>query len=320
MTTVAVVTCNCAKELQAPASIAPLVKGLGSPSFLAFCLQELAPIHDACLRYSSAYLRPFITAVRDEYTPIAESVCGSTGLVMLAHKEAPVPRKIETDQVPFGMLWSTLKGAALVSLQFGDNDQLTVVSAHLAAGETRVAERNRDFGLLSAAFDLAGRPGQVIIGGDLNYRTLDGTLATDQLSAELQAGNVASGLHEHAIEFDPTYKFLPGTSTYTPKRVRSFCDRVLFRELPGTEVITYTSLGAVASDHHPVGLLLSTKFSGPAPNSSVVPVTANANRILLSYLADLTIGFAVYPISTRTGRIGLGFAAGLLLIYIFIIN
>jgi hypothetical protein len=83
-------------------------------------------------------------------------------------------------------------------------------------------------------------------------------LAADQLRESQRRGSAFVGFCEAPITFPPTFKVerCPGF-TYKAKRVPSYCDRVLWRSLPGyakdvhcTQYSTFPEIGT--SDHKPV--------------------------------------------------------------------
>ncbi|KAI9812783.1 MAG: hypothetical protein M1827_004540 [Pycnora praestabilis] len=144
----------------------------------------------------------------------------------------------------------------------------------------------------------------VVVAGDLNYRTrrvkagptdhhaypqpikdpsdpkhFSHLLKDDQLTRELEAGKTCHGFREASINFPPTYKYSDKQSAFTSDqevgkwdwskhRWPSWCDRILFLELPPwlkdsapsarLETHGYTALPhIVTSDHRPVALSLS---------------------------------------------------------------
>lgn len=94
-------------------------------------------------------------------------------------------------------------------------------------------------------------------------------LKRDQLLQQLENENTLHGLSEAKIQFPPTYKLLESRGekdshwNWAIHRWPSWCDRILYRELPiwSQERITihkYHALPQVeTSDHRPVGLSLS---------------------------------------------------------------
>lgn len=178
------------------------------------------------------------------------------------------------------------KGAVGICLKVCGRS-LAFVSCHLAAHQEKVEERNADFhridqGLplectLSAKFP-AGTPleerfDSVFWLGDLNYRingnrTLIERLITskrrsalrnnDQLLGERAKGNAFVGYEEGKLNFDPTFKFDPGTSTYdtsAKQRLPAWTDRILFCATDPSILLQteYASLHEITfSDHKPV--------------------------------------------------------------------
>lgn len=159
------------------------------------------------------------------------------------------------------------KGAVALSMRYYDTS-LCFVNAHLAAGESSVDRRNQDYQeitrRLSFGSDPAGEGGvglfdhhYVFWFGDLNYRLnttmsipqacdastagknseLRRLLTLDQL-VQLRAANIVfQGFTEPPITFPPTYKFVPGTHTYTDDqgeklRLPAWCDRIMYLVRP----------------------------------------------------------------------------------------
>lgn len=119
--------------------------------------------------------------------------------------------------------------------------------------------------------------------GDLNYR-IDDVFSTeevftmieegelgqlrdkDQLNIERARGNVFQGFEEGVLEFQPTYKYQPGTDMYDrrpEKKIRApaWCDRVLWRTANKTAVkqLNYRSAQLHPSDHKPVSSALTSE-------------------------------------------------------------
>ena len=118
--------------------------------------------------------------------------------------------------------------------------------------------------------------------GDLNYRiTLPDAavlaliedrawellMEFDQLHQQRLEGNVFNGFHEPQLAFVPTYKYDSWGREYAAegedgplKRTPAWCDRVLFRVVPGAplsvECLTYRRHEIMGSDHRPVSAIL----------------------------------------------------------------
>lgn len=265
MVSCAVVTLNCNKQLQDADSIREILSKIEEEdddghTFLVFCLQEMMPILDASMGWSEDYEEPFKNAVKTR-TFIGKSIVGATCILAFA-ADCPSIAAVHNDYVAFGMMWSSLKGAALLSVtlkyQMG---KITFVCPHLSANEGYKAQRDRDFNFMVDELDLSNIEGQIVIAGDLNYRTADGTLSTDELQESMNSETVGKEFVESPIDFQPTYKFYSGTNTYQDgKRKPSYCDRILYRPLQDLEVWDYNSVMCkkLKSDHKPVFLSLNT--------------------------------------------------------------
>ncbi|KAI7894030.1 Endonuclease/exonuclease/phosphatase [Mucor mucedo] len=174
-----------------------------------------------------------------------------------------------------------------------DHSSLCFVNCHLAAGQSHVQQRNADAeGILQSAsfhgydyddvFSHGGDGSMILdhefcfLSGDLNYRikmnrnevlrllaSADKPAAWEQLRAQDQLlrqnynNPLFKLLHfeEATINFDPTYKYDPGTDFYDrseKKRVPAWCDRVLYK---GNNIknIYYRRYEARCSDHRPIG-------------------------------------------------------------------
>ncbi|ESW24630.1 hypothetical protein PHAVU_004G146600 [Phaseolus vulgaris] len=162
------------------------------------------------------------------------------------------------------------------------------VCSHLASGGKEADRRQRNVNatdILSRTIFTSGplhdRPQKIIDHdrivwlGDLNYRIYmpnsttqrlikrrewETLLKHDQLKLELMEGNVFQGWHEGAIEFPPTYKYLPNSKDYlgcdqqhTSKNGRSpaWCDRIIWFG-KGMRQIQYNRSESRLSDHRPV--------------------------------------------------------------------
>ncbi|KAJ3060070.1 inositol polyphosphate 5-phosphatase, partial [Podochytrium sp. JEL0797] len=172
------------------------------------------------------------------------------------------------------------KGGVGLSLEYQDTSML-IVTAHLAAGESAVEERNRDYKTitdnLSFKRKLLKDHDMRFWFGDFNYRVslpneearaflekgvTAPLLSNDQLSISRARGLAFDGYEEPHIKFNPTYKYDNGTMTYdTSEKARcpSWTDRVLFAG-KGVGVLEYTSTDSLLmSDHRPVRAIFKAK-------------------------------------------------------------
>ena len=181
------------------------------------------------------------------------------------------------------------KGGVGISVVIGKTSFL-FISAHFAAHQHKVHERNEHFQMINEKLDLH-RPDftpMVEIGtgnnvsdrfhhvfwlGDFNYR-INGTrdavdkmlklnmheklLENDQLKIEQQKGNVFQSFQEGPLNFRPTYKFDKKSDVYDTsrkQRVPAWTDRILWRSNGGhaIELLAYDCEKTVkTSDHRAV--------------------------------------------------------------------
>lgn len=173
------------------------------------------------------------------------------------------------------------KGAIGARFTVFDTDFL-IINSHLAAHHKEVLRRNVDFtSIASGLRDLHDHHRTELLAdpvhytfwmGDLNYRInldRDAVLKhveaaeweplqeADQLLQEMAAGRAFQGFSEGPTNFAPTYRYECGSRRYSSVKLRipSYCDRVLYRALPGCnlELQEYKPADEImTSDHSPV--------------------------------------------------------------------
>ncbi|CAN8061819.1 unnamed protein product [Agarophyton chilense] len=173
------------------------------------------------------------------------------------------------------------KGAIGARFSVFDTDFL-IINSHLAAHHGEVARRNEDYSSISSGLsDLCdGDQAHVTADpihytfwmGDLNYRInldRDEVLKhvqngswkilheADQLLQEMDAGRAFYDFSEGKTNFAPTYRYERGSRQYSSAKMRvpSYCDRILFRSLPGCklDLEQYQPVDEImTSDHSPV--------------------------------------------------------------------
>eukprot|EP00127_Corallochytrium_limacisporum_P004756 Clim_evm110s172 gene=Clim_evmTU110s172 len=179
------------------------------------------------------------------------------------------------------------KGGTAIRMKVG-NDTYCFINVHLPAHEGQVSARNnmaKDvLDALRFKDDLRDRTisvaehDNVIFMGDMNYRLrlqtrddiyemLDRNLTQDLLERDelkRNMGSVFPGFREGHINFLPTYKLKPGTTSYSTKRTPSYTDRILYRAPPEFQLIEYTSVPLLSSksDHASVVAIFD---AGPVP-------------------------------------------------------
>ena len=181
------------------------------------------------------------------------------------------------------------KGGCGISLAVGKTS-LLFVSAHFAAHQHKITERNEHFRMINENLnlhrpdfvpmveigtgnDVSDRFHHVFWLGDFNYR-INGTreavdkmlslnmheslIKNDQLNIERQKGKVFQGFNEGPLHFRPTYKFDKGTDVYDSsrkQRVPAWTDRILWRSNGGHDIqlLAYDCEQTVkTSDHRAV--------------------------------------------------------------------
>jgi synaptojanin len=165
------------------------------------------------------------------------------------------------------------KGSCLLRFNYLDTS-FSVSVAHLSAGSTNVNARiteindilNRPFPNKNTKFkdhDIQFIFGDLNFRIDLEYNTCKQMIHSgaysalnsyDQLNKAKSVSTSLIELDEGPLNFDPTYKYIMGTSEYDAKkkRVPSWCDRILFKKSPRVEVIDYNRIDYTISDHKPI--------------------------------------------------------------------
>jgi phosphatidylinositol-bisphosphatase len=195
------------------------------------------------------------------------------------------------------------KGAVAISLKIFSTT-VCFVCAHLAAHQHNVQGRNSDYQNISQRLKFENRIGDIrdhdylFWIGDLNYRIdiedvwddscydkikneekdfRELLLEKDQLNVERSKGAVFEKYLESPIDFNPTYKYQPGTDEYERRpdkklRMPAWCDRILWipkNRSPKVQQVKYFRAELKTSDHKPVGgvfniivkVVVSEKFS-----------------------------------------------------------
>jgi hypothetical protein len=155
-----------------------------------------------------------------------------------------------------------------------DDTSLAFITAHFAAGQSMVDDRNRDYWTITDGLVFKGGVkcldhDLVFWFGDFNYR-IDGdnTIVKsivarkeypklwekDQLLMQMRLKTVFVGFQEGPLIFDPTYKYDNNSLNYDTsekQRVPAYTDRILFKGNNVT-LIEYNRGEQKMSDHRPV--------------------------------------------------------------------
>ncbi|KAI8816093.1 Sac phosphatase domain-containing protein [Fimicolochytrium jonesii] len=162
-----------------------------------------------------------------------------------------------------------------IGISFSVNDtSVALVTAHLAAGQTAIDDRNKDYWTIHNGLTFRGRRlaehDMIFWFGDFNYRInlpndeirarvrrheLAYLTTADQLNDQRREGLAFDGFQEGDVStFDPTYKYDNGTQTYdTSEKARApaWTDRILYRGRR-IDLKEYARGEGLMSDHRPV--------------------------------------------------------------------
>jgi len=333
-------TFNCAKLPQSDFSKLHDSLPTEIPELLVFGFQELVEILDSTIpkKVNEALYdinESLHQVLKSKYHNVPVSTVnmyhlGAIGIIIMTPFQSRI-NKIDNSFTSCGLFYSSLKGGigARVSYKKSDDDddnngddvEFTFINAHLSANEGYVERRNRDSWRILKSLEFkdgwsALKPGtHCFFMGDLNYRV---AVYGDELKQQMIERKIFKGFQENEINFDPSYKFNLGNTTYNPKRAPSWCDRILYLKYPNenkdVKLIKYDKLSFQSSDHQPV--ILSIKVPSTPPIQII-----NSNGYLIeggeylksSYsgkignslmiLSDAMISIGFKSILTTSGRI-----------------
>ncbi|CDW58445.1 Exo endo phos domain containing protein [Trichuris trichiura] len=210
------------------------------------------------------------------------------GMILIVFIRRPVlqyVRKVEVKYVKTGFNgYLGHKGAICAKIFVGDGVNVVLVNSHLNPDPNNADYRIWEYNLITEKCRLsdAKLPGDydyVLWFGDMNFRVhrvasdeamnlieekhFSKLLDYDQLTILRRAKLAFHEYVEDSINFNPTYKYLPGTSQFDLSRLPSYCDRVLYRKAvdsrqkPGfpLEIFSFQYgpfMNVLCSDHKPV--------------------------------------------------------------------
>jgi endonuclease/exonuclease/phosphatase family metal-dependent hydrolase len=224
------------------------------------------------------------------------------------------------------------KGGTVVAFTFHDSS-LCFVNTHLAAHQDKVERRNADVAEVirgiklghKGKYDILNQYHHVFWMGDLNYRLDFGDQGEakkpseeqfnkmvkmvddkkfgelfehDQLAKSMGEKKVFVGFQEGKCNFPPTFKVLRNENlVYSEKRSPAWCDRILWKSMPGLEGdIKQSEFNAaikiMSSDHKPVyGVFALRRFHLPwGVDYSKGPATITITGLKGKNLAALDVG------------------------------
>jgi hypothetical protein len=214
-------------------------------------------------------------------------------------------------------------GSGIVARFNFRSTSLCFVGTHLPAheGEAYRKDRNRTVAKIqekcrvgNEMLDLSSQFDHVFWCGDLNYRVdlplfdskprtheekvnevkgflreqdWQGLYQRDELQAEQAAGRVFAGWQQARPDFPPTFKIKQHEPVmYNVKRVPSYCDRVLWRSMPGvSDCLALKEFNSAVqlhtSDHQPIYAKFSLSVPKPAQQRQ-----AERTKLLLAHGAE----------------------------------
>ena len=251
-------------------------------------------------------------ALGDGWNVVSMATLGEMRLLVFARSAiVSAISEIETAQEACGIGGVVGNKGGLVVKFKVNNTSLCFISCHLAAheGEKKATKRNDNIREVLAGarvgpfkwMDAATQFDHTWFIGDLNYRVdlqqLDGVdrnqgqhvdevidkvfkgqfdvlQRADQLHRELSTKRVLVGFTEGRLNYAPTFKVeREPVLSYTRKRVPSYCDRILFRSLPGLSANQRQEWvqpveSVASSDHKPVAALHCVLVEKPTPSEA----------------------------------------------------
>ncbi|UXI22038.1 Nucleobindin-1 [Sarcoptes scabiei] len=208
-------------------------------------------------------------------------------VVFAAQEFLPLIKNVAAETVGTGILGKMgNKGGVAVRFDLHDTS-ICFVNCHLAAHVEQFERRNSDFREINSRLQFQSlKPfpkricdhDQIYWFGDLNYRIMrlnsddvkqllddghiDIVLAHDQLLKQMQLNNCFQGFTEGPINYQPSYKYNPGTNQWDSSEKRrppAWCDRILWKGENITQTSYRVHLELKDSDHKPVSSWFQSK-------------------------------------------------------------
>lgn len=259
------------------------------PDIFAIGFQELDLSNQAYIFSDSAKETEWLNAVRKSLPSKALykkvnliRLVGMMLIVYIKEKYAHKVHFIDSDYVATGIM-GVMGNKGGVGIRFTiQSTSICFINSHLAAHQEEFERRNQDYRDINSKMrfkqfvpPLQTQDHDVLFWiGDLNYRIMDLEIGKvkslierkqfkdlhsyDQLHRQLGRNDVFEGYQEGEINFQPTYKYDPGTDTWDTSekcRIPAWCDRVLYKG-PDIKLREYRHHpGMKISDHKPVSAL-----------------------------------------------------------------
>ncbi|KAL6630159.1 SacI homology domain-containing protein [Neocallimastix sp. 'constans'] len=214
----------------------------------------------------------------------SKQLVGAFIAVYIRDKDVDKIRNVESVLIKTGLKGlAGNKGGVAISMNYCDSS-LCFVTAHLAAGQQNIEDRNRDYNTISEGINFKGgrkiKDHDIVIWtGDFNYRIdlpneyvrqkayigdLEELLNSDQLINQMLEGKAFYGYQEGPITFQPTYKYDIGTDEYDSSekaRIPAWCDRILFKAKHINQKYYKSTTNLRTSDHKPVKSLFDVEIT-----------------------------------------------------------
>ncbi|CUS21634.1 LAQU0S03e07096g1_1 [Lachancea quebecensis] len=249
---------------------------------------------------------------------------GAIGLLVFADTTLEVTSVLKAS-AKCGILCSSLKGATAIKFNLSRpslsvTDSFIFVAAHLAANEGELQRQRREGDYNNIATTLQQELGcfegnHVLFCGDFNFRSrkwasspadfnnlelLQAAVGVhDELSLSRKAQRAFQNFEEAPITFAPTYKFKLSVPEpeYNPRRIPSWCDRILFQNYGSpVKILSYTACKRDAvlqfTDHLPVVLQVEVPHLAPQPPARFKTISSQSwSYKLLGNATDFFIGY-----------------------------
>lgn len=271
--------------------IRPMAKLSSPPQIYSLGIQELIELNAGSYITSDStkiqeeWEKHLLNAINKyanaEYVTLRSSNLVALGLFLFVRKDCVSKVRnvsISIKRTGLGGITAN-KGGIGISFNYNDSP-IALITAHFAAGQQAVAERNNDFMSISSELNFHGRhiyEHELIVWfGDFNYRINGDTYAVrnliekgaipelikhDQLKQQQKINATFVGYNEGEIEFNPTYKYDNGTNNYDTSekmRVPAWTDRVLYKGAL-SQLLEYSRAECLSSDHRPVRALFKVR-------------------------------------------------------------
>lgn len=330
------------------------------PCLFLFGFQEVCSIQDSMSpdtvnKYLIAINELLTKVIYEKYEVQVHTVAihhvGAVGLIVLTPYMSKI-KKMRTGNYSCGMSWSSLKGGCGARFYY-EEEEFTIVALHLCANEGVKNWNTRDQNSLKllSSIDFGDGYGvfkpknHIFFMGDLNYRQIsrvtdrssvpetllsDFDPVKDELLTSMERKSAFWGFQEAQITFKPTYKFFNNSNEYNPKRIPSWCDRILYLKYLEKElrINGYNVVPDVlTSDHHPVYLDIEVPHKAPLqelvdPKGYLIqdnsifmkPTLSSKLQSGLTVVADYTLFGSLYLALTGRGRIILSLFALVVLV------